>query len=79
MSADSEMLTSLSVAELEALADGLLARHIRRMRREYAARHDRILQTLLTDFAKWLVPVPSVTGMHLAATLRSRSVRRSGL
>jgi len=56
--------------------DGLLARHIRKMRREYAARHDRILRTLSADFAKWLVPVPSVTGMHLAATLRSRSVRR---
>lgn len=55
--------------------DGLLARHIRKMRREYAARHDRILRTLQSDFAKWLAPVPSVTGMHLAATLHSRSVK----
>jgi len=35
----------------------------------------RILRTLQSDFAKWLAPVPSVTGMHLAATLRSRSVK----
>lgn len=55
--------------------EGLLARHIRKMRRAYADRHDRILQTLTADFKKWLVPVPSVTGMHLTATLRSRSVR----
>ncbi|HEX7676620.1 MAG TPA: hypothetical protein VF713_00735, partial [Thermoanaerobaculia bacterium] len=47
----------------------------RKMRRAYADRHDRILQTLTADFGKWLMPVPSVTGMHLAATLRSRSVR----
>jgi len=54
---------------------GLLARHVRKMRRVYADRHDRILRTLTTDFSKWLVPIPSVTGMHLAATLRKRSVR----
>ena len=58
------------------IEDGLLARHVRKMRRVYAERHDRILRTLTRDFARWLVPVPSATGMHLAATLRSRSVRR---
>jgi GntR family transcriptional regulator/MocR family aminotransferase len=64
-------------AALAALIDkGLLARHVRKMRRIYAERHDRILRTLTTDFAKWLAPVPSVTGMHLVATLRSRSVSR---
>ncbi|MCU1228881.1 MAG: transcriptional regulator, GntR family [Acidobacteria bacterium] len=55
--------------------EGLLARHVRKMRRVYAERHDRILQTLLTDFAKWLTPVPSVTGMHLAARLRRGGIR----
>ncbi len=63
-------------AALASLIDeGLLARHVRKMRRTYADRHDRILRTLTANFGKWLVPVPSVTGMHLAATLRSRSVR----
>ena len=55
--------------------EGLLARHVRKMRRVYADRHNRILRTLMTDFKKWLVPIPSVTGMHLSATLRKRSVR----
>jgi GntR family transcriptional regulator/MocR family aminotransferase len=63
-------------AALASLIDsGLLARHVRKMRRVYADRHDRILRTLTSDFKQWLIPIPSVTGMHLAATLRSRSVR----
>jgi GntR family transcriptional regulator/MocR family aminotransferase len=57
---------------------GLFARHIRKMRREYAARHDRIVRTLTRDFARWLVPIVSETGMHVCATLRSQSVRREG-
>jgi GntR family transcriptional regulator/MocR family aminotransferase len=47
--------------------EGLLARHIRRMRREYQARHDRIAAALARDFAGLLVPVPSAAGLHLAA------------
>jgi GntR family transcriptional regulator/MocR family aminotransferase len=63
-------------AALASLIDnGLLARHVRRMRREYAARHERILRALERDFAAWVVPVPSVTGMHLAARMRSRGER----
>ncbi|MFA6954588.1 MAG: PLP-dependent aminotransferase family protein [Thermoanaerobaculia bacterium] len=57
------------------IEDGLLARHVRKMRREYAARHERILRALERDFSSWLDPVPSVTGMHIAATLRSGGVR----
>jgi len=57
------------------IESGLLARHVRKVRREYAARHDRILSALTSKFAEWLEPIPSVTGMHLAARLRSRSVR----
>ncbi len=66
-------------AALASLIDGgLLARHVRRMRREYAARHERILRTLEADFAAWLEPVPSETGLHLAARLRSGGVRAEG-
>jgi GntR family transcriptional regulator/MocR family aminotransferase len=63
-------------AALAALIDdGLLARHVRRMRREYSARHERILSALTMRFGDWLEPVPSVTGMHLAATLESHGAR----
>jgi GntR family transcriptional regulator/MocR family aminotransferase len=57
------------------IESGLLARHVRKMRRAYAARQERILRTLERDFAEWMVPVPSVTGLHLAARMRSRDVR----
>jgi GntR family transcriptional regulator/MocR family aminotransferase len=57
------------------IEEGLLARHIRKMRREYTARHDRIADRLAGDFAEWLEVLPSIVGMHLCATLR-RSSRR---
>jgi GntR family transcriptional regulator/MocR family aminotransferase len=57
------------------IESGLLARHVRRARRAYAARHERILRCLESDFAPWVAPVPSVTGMHLAARIRSGSLR----
>jgi GntR family transcriptional regulator/MocR family aminotransferase len=66
-----QLPAQLALAAL--IDDGLLARHVRKMRREYAARHERILATLTRDFADWLEPVPSVTGMHLAAKLRVRN------
>jgi GntR family transcriptional regulator/MocR family aminotransferase len=52
------------------IEDGLLARHVRKMRREYAARHERILSALQRDFGAWLEPIPSATGLHLCARLR---------
>jgi GntR family transcriptional regulator / MocR family aminotransferase len=66
-----QLPAQLAMASL--INDGLLARHVRKMRREYAARHERILATLTRDFAAWLDPIPSVTGMHLAARLRVRN------
>ena len=63
-------------AALASLIDsGHFARHLRKMRRVYAARHERILRTLAEDFSRWLDPLPSVTGVHLAARLRSKDVR----
>lgn len=47
---------------------GLFARQVRRMRREYAG-------ALTTELTEWLDPIVSVTGMHVAAHLRSKSVR----
>jgi GntR family transcriptional regulator/MocR family aminotransferase len=63
-------------AALASLIDsGHFARHVRKMRRVYAARHERILRTLESDFGRFLEPVPSVTGVHLAARLRSKDIR----
>ncbi|MET0135653.1 MAG: PLP-dependent aminotransferase family protein [Kibdelosporangium sp.] len=53
----------------EFIDEGLLARHIRKTRTEYAARHERITTVLRRDFAGVLVPVPVAAGLHLAAYL----------
>lgn len=49
--------------------EGLLARHIRRSRREYQARHELVAALLAERFGAWLEPVPSAAGLHLSATL----------
>jgi GntR family transcriptional regulator/MocR family aminotransferase len=53
----------------EFIDEGLLARHIRRTRGEYQARHERIVQVLRSDFADVLELVPSAAGLHMAAYL----------
>jgi GntR family transcriptional regulator/MocR family aminotransferase len=55
------------------IEDGLLARHIRRMRRIYAERHQRIIDILVRDFGEHLTPLPSAGGLHLAALLHPRA------
>ncbi|MFG2000804.1 PLP-dependent aminotransferase family protein [Spirillospora sp. NPDC048911] len=50
--------------------EGLLARHIRKATREYAARHEKILTALNNDFSEWLTPVHSAAGLHLCARLK---------
>jgi len=57
---------SAQAALASMIDEGLLARHVRKMRREYAVRHERILRRL-----DWLTPIASVTGMHIAARVRS--------
>ncbi|MEV4291856.1 PLP-dependent aminotransferase family protein [Nonomuraea bangladeshensis] len=47
--------------------EGLLARHIRKATREYAARHAPIAEALAAD--ERLRPVPSSAGLHLCARL----------
>jgi GntR family transcriptional regulator/MocR family aminotransferase len=49
------------------ITGGHLARHVRRMRRIYGARREVLLKGLRADFARWLEPVPSAAGLHLAA------------
>jgi GntR family transcriptional regulator/MocR family aminotransferase len=48
------------------LDEGLLARHVRKATREYAARHELIVTTLARDLP-WLELVPSAAGLHLCA------------
>jgi GntR family transcriptional regulator/MocR family aminotransferase len=60
----------MQAAAAEFIDDGLLAQHIRRMRRIYAERHQRIVATLERDFAEHLEPIPAAGGLHLAAPFR---------
>jgi GntR family transcriptional regulator/MocR family aminotransferase len=53
--------------------EGLLARHIRKAGREYAARRACIAQALHRDFVDWLDLVPSAAGLHLTARVRPRA------
>ena len=44
-------------AMAEFIQDGLFARHLRKMRRAYAHRHDKLVKALKRDFAGWLDPI----------------------
>jgi GntR family transcriptional regulator / MocR family aminotransferase len=46
---------------------GLLARHVRRMRKTYQPRHERIRQILTTEFTDAVEVIPSEAGLHLTA------------
>jgi len=52
------------------IAEGHLARHVRRMRGIYRQRRQLLLELLRTDFAQWLQPIPSTYGMHVGAFAR---------
>ena len=49
------------------IAEGHLARHVRKMRKVYAARHDALLQALARHGAGLLEPIPALAGLHVAA------------
>ena len=49
------------------IAEGHMARHVRRMRTVYAARRHALLANLARDFGRWLQPIPSIAGLHLSA------------
>jgi GntR family transcriptional regulator/MocR family aminotransferase len=52
------------------IADGCLARHVRKMRQLYRQRRQRLLTRLRQDLGQWLEPIPSFYGMHVAARTR---------
>jgi GntR family transcriptional regulator/MocR family aminotransferase len=49
------------------LAEGGFARHVRRMRGVYRARHDLLVDGLRAEFGDVLDPVPAAAGLHLSA------------
>lgn len=53
------------------IAEGHLARHVRKVRRLYAARRALLLRILECDFARWLQTIPSSAGLHLTALFRA--------
>src|SRR5215831_13516052 len=62
----------IQLAVASFIADGHLARHVRKMRQIYRARRDRLLTLLKEDLREWLEPLPSYCGMHVAAVVRSQ-------
>jgi GntR family transcriptional regulator / MocR family aminotransferase len=52
------------------MAEGHLARHVRKMRGLYAERRAVLLERLERDFAPWLQPLTGTAGLHLAARAR---------
>jgi GntR family transcriptional regulator/MocR family aminotransferase len=69
---DSSGVLPTQAALARFIDEGLLAKHIRKAAREYAIRHERIVETLRRDFRRWLEVIPSSAGLHVAA----RVVRR---
>jgi GntR family transcriptional regulator / MocR family aminotransferase len=60
-----EVATQAALARF--IDDGLLARHIRKVAREYATRHTMIAEAIRCDFSDWLRLIPSAAGLHVAA------------
>ncbi|HEV2677459.1 MAG TPA: PLP-dependent aminotransferase family protein [Aliidongia sp.] len=53
------------------IAEGHLAHHVRKMRRIYRQRRERLLGFLRDHLDEWLEPIPSLYGMHVAAAARA--------
>jgi GntR family transcriptional regulator/MocR family aminotransferase len=53
------------------ISEGHMARHVRRMRRIYAAHLEFLLSRLRSDFGDWLEPIASSAGLHIAAFART--------
>jgi GntR family transcriptional regulator/MocR family aminotransferase len=61
----------IQLAVASFIADGHLARHVRKMREIYRARRECVLSLLNKDLCEWLEPLPSFCGMHVAALART--------
>jgi len=47
------------------IAEGHLARHVRRMRATYGERRRALLEAVTRDLGRWLAPVPGCAGLHI--------------
>ena len=47
------------------IAEGHLARHVRRMRAAYGERRRVLLEGVARDLGRWLAPVPGCAGLHV--------------
>jgi GntR family transcriptional regulator / MocR family aminotransferase len=63
--------TPLQMGVSAFISGGHLARHVRRMRYIYKQRRQLLLTSLAADLGKWLEPIPSFYGMHVAAVART--------
>jgi GntR family transcriptional regulator / MocR family aminotransferase len=62
--------TPLQIGVSAFIAEGHLARHVRKMRQIYSRRRQLLYALLRRDFSNWLEPIPSLYGMHVAAWAR---------
>jgi GntR family transcriptional regulator / MocR family aminotransferase len=67
-----ELATQAALAQF--VDEGSLARHIRKVAREYAKRHERISEVLERQFGRWLRLIPASAGLHLTAEAVDGSV-----
>jgi GntR family transcriptional regulator / MocR family aminotransferase len=63
-----ELPTQAALARF--IDQGLLARHIRKVSREYAKRYAQITDSLENHFTRWVRLIPAPSGLHLAAEAR---------
>jgi GntR family transcriptional regulator/MocR family aminotransferase len=59
--------TPLQTGVAAFIAEGHLAHHVRKMRGLYRKRRQVLIDSLRRDFGRWLEPIPSAYGMHVAA------------
>ena len=52
------------------ITGGHLAHHVRNMQRVYARRRQILIDLIHRDLSRWLEPIPSAAGLHIAAALR---------
>jgi len=60
-----ETTTQLALSRL--IDDGTFGRHLRRSRRLYRGRHDRLVAAVSRELAPWLRLNPAAAGLHIAA------------
>ena len=76
--ADWHTSTTIQVVLARFIDDGGFARHLRKAREVYRARHRMIADALARDFVDHLEVIPSTTGLHIAAVARTASAGRIG-